>query len=41
VQENGGTAGNLTKLADLHDKGVISDADYERGREKILHQPAA
>ena len=33
---NGSTADELTKLADLHDHGVISDADYERGKEKVL-----
>ena len=38
---NHGTADELTKLADLHDHGVISDADYERGKEKILGRPAA
>lgn len=38
---NGSTADELTKLADLHDHGVISDADYERGKEKILSRPAA
>ena len=39
--ESVGTADNLAKLADLRDQGVISGADYERGRDKILHQPAA
>jgi Phospholipase_D-nuclease N-terminal/Short C-terminal domain len=38
---NGSTADELTKLAGLHDHGAISDADYERGKEKILSQPAA
>ena len=41
ADENGSSADGLAKLADLHDQGVISDADYEKGREKILHQPAA
>jgi hypothetical protein len=41
AQEANGTAGDLNKLADLRDQGVISDADYERGKEKILHQTAA
>jgi hypothetical protein len=41
TKEDGVTAGDLTKLADLRDQGVISDADYERGKEKILHQSAA
>lgn len=33
-----GTSGasDLSKLADLHDRGVISDAEFERGKEKIL-----
>jgi phospholipase D-like protein len=39
--EGGGTADNLAKLAELRDQGVISGADYERGRDKILHQTAA
>jgi hypothetical protein len=29
-----GTADELTKLADLRDHGVISDADYERARKR-------
>ena len=41
AQEDVGTAGNLTKLGDLRDQGVISDADYERGKDKILHHSAA
>ncbi|TVZ02236.1 SHOCT domain-containing protein [Trebonia kvetii] len=41
VPEGVGTADNLAKLAGLRDQGVISGADYERGREKILHQTAA
>jgi len=36
-----GTAGELTKLADLRDHGVISEADFQRGKEKILSRPAA
>ncbi|WP_435136065.1 SHOCT domain-containing protein [Actinacidiphila sp. bgisy144] len=27
----------LTKLADMHDKGAISDREYERAKEKVLH----
>jgi Phospholipase_D-nuclease N-terminal/Short C-terminal domain len=38
---NGSTADELAKLAGLHDHGALSDADYERGKEKILSQPAA
>ena len=41
AQENSGTADELTKLANLHDHGVISDADYERGKDKVLSGPAA
>jgi hypothetical protein len=41
ARQDSGTAGDLTKLADLRDQGVISDADYERGKDKILHQTAA
>ena len=29
-------ASDLSKLSDLHDRGVISDAEFERGKEKIL-----
>lgn len=36
-----GTADEITKLADLRDHGVISDADYQRGKEKVLSRPAA
>ena len=38
---NGSTAGELAKLADLHDHGVISDADFERGKDQVLSRPAA
>jgi len=27
----------LSNLADLHDRGVISDEEFARGKEKILH----
>jgi Short C-terminal domain len=35
---SGGTSSafELSKLADLHDRGVISDMEFERGKEKIL-----
>ena len=35
---SGGTsdAFELSKLADLHARGVISDAEFEQGKEKIL-----
>ncbi|UWP79907.1 SHOCT domain-containing protein [Dactylosporangium fulvum] len=32
----GGTAEELTKLAELHQHGVINDAEFERGKAKIL-----
>jgi hypothetical protein len=31
------TSSELSKLADLHDQGVISDEEFARGKEKILH----
>jgi hypothetical protein len=30
------SASELSKLSDLHDRGVISDAEFARGKEKIL-----
>lgn len=41
AQANGSTADEISKLADLHDHGMISDAEFERGKEKILSRPAA
>ncbi len=32
----GGTADQLTKLADLKDKGVLTDAEFESQKAKIL-----
>ena len=32
----GGSASDLAQLSDLHDRGVISDAEFARGKEKIL-----
>ena len=32
----GGSASDLAQLADLHDRGVLSDAEFERGKDKIL-----
>jgi hypothetical protein len=29
-------AGRAPALSDLHDRGVISDAEFKRGKEKIL-----
>ena len=31
-----GSTSDLAQLADLHDRGVISDAEFARGKEKIL-----
>jgi hypothetical protein len=38
VQDAAGTssASELSKLADLHQRGVISDAQFEREKDKIL-----
>ncbi len=41
AQQNGSTADELAKLADLHDHGVISDADFERGKAKVFSRPVA
>ena len=30
------TADELTKLADLHERGAISDGDYEQAKTKVL-----
>ena len=38
VREAAGTssAGELSKLADLHDRGVITDDEFDREKDKIL-----
>jgi len=36
AQSRGSSASELSKLSDLHQRGVISDAEFERGKEKIL-----
>jgi type VI protein secretion system component VasK len=41
VREAAGSSGNghadqLAKLADLHDRGVISDTEFQQGKAKIL-----
>ncbi len=41
AREDGSGADDLTKLADLHDRGVLSDAEFERSKEKLLSRPAA
>jgi len=35
-----GTAGELAKLADLRDHGVISEAEFQQGKQKILQTAA-
>ena len=35
-----GTAAELAKLADLRDHGVISEAEFQQGKEKILNTAA-
>jgi hypothetical protein len=43
VQEAAGGASpadELTKLADLRDRGVITDADFQQGKDKILKTAA-
>src|SRR5215470_3458287 len=32
------TSSEFAKLADLHDRGVITDAEFEREKQKILHE---
>ena len=34
------TADELTKLADLRDRGVISEADFQQGKDKVLNTAA-
>lgn len=41
AHENGSTADDLAKLTDLHDRGIISDTDFQTGRDKVLHRSAA
>ena len=33
---NGGSAAEITRLADLRDKGVISEEEFQRGKAKAL-----
>jgi hypothetical protein len=33
---SGGTAGDLSTLADLRDRGVLSDDEFERAKAKVL-----
>jgi Short C-terminal domain/Phospholipase_D-nuclease N-terminal len=34
------TADELTKLADLRDRGVITEADFQQGKDKVLKTAA-
>jgi hypothetical protein len=34
------TADELTKLADLRDRGVITEADFQQGKDKVLRAAA-
>jgi hypothetical protein len=33
---NAGSVSELTQLSNLHDRGVITDAEFQQGKEKIL-----
>ena len=37
---DGGTADDLAKLAGLRDRGVITEADFQQGKDKILKTAA-
>ena len=34
------TADDLAKLSDLRDRGVITEADFQQGKDKILEAAA-
>ena len=36
AQSGGGAADEIARLADLHDKGVLSDAEFEQAKAKAL-----
>jgi hypothetical protein len=36
---SGGTADELTKLADLRDRGVISEGEFQQSKAKVLQTP--
>jgi Short C-terminal domain/Phospholipase_D-nuclease N-terminal len=38
--QGNGTAEELGKLADLRDRGVISEAEFQQGKEKVLRSAA-
>lgn len=41
AHEDGGSADDIAKLADLRERGVITEAEFQRGKEKVLNKPAA
>lgn len=36
---NGAGAAEIDRLADLHDKGVLTDAEFEQAKARVLGQP--
>ena len=38
ADDEGSWISQLRKLADLHDQGVLSDADYEAAKRRVLEQ---
>ncbi len=36
----GGTADEIAKLADLRDRGVISEDDFQQGKAQVLRRAA-
>ena len=41
AHEDAGSADDIAKLADLRERGVITEAEFQRGKEKVLNKPAA
>ena len=40
TQNGGGPADEIAKLADLRDRGVISDSDFQHGKDQVLRRAA-
>lgn len=38
-QASAGSAGEIARLADLRDQGVINDEEFRQGKDKILYTP--
>lgn len=38
--DSGGTADEIAKLADLRDRGVISEDDFQQGKSRVLRKAA-